>query len=137
MPAAWLSWLAPPPLPPPPPPPPASLLTSIISKFAARSSPVPPAGLPQPPLQFIGASSEALNLTSGACFTISLLILLVTWLLWSKRPSERTASKPLVTVEAASHAKDRVAVLLRRSRADSALAKHFRRLLLELGEAAL
>ena len=88
--------------------------------------------MPQPPLQFLGASSAELNLAAGACYAISLLILLVTWLLWSKRTSGRT-SKPLVAVEAASHAKDRVAVLMRRSRADSAFARHVRRLLLERG----
>ena len=114
------------------------MITTIISKcrnLAASSSPQPvvPASLPQPPLQFLGASSEELLLTAGVCLTISLLILLVTRLLWSRRTSERSASKPLVTVEVASHAKDRVAVLMRRCRTGSALARHCRRLLLERG----
>ena len=89
--------------------------------------------MPRPSLhQKLDVSSTAFLVTAGACLAISLLILLVTWLLWSK-PSTKRASKPLVTVEAAAHAKDRVAVLLRRSRADTALAKHCRRLLLERG----
>ena len=126
--------------PAPAPPAPDSFLDKLIGQLKGGPPPPPPA--PPPPASLhlkLGASGDDFVAAAVACAVLALLILLAAWAMWSKRSIRtwaKSASKPLVTVEAAAHAKDRVAVLLRRGGAGSdsvTLAKHCRRLLLERG----
>ena len=99
-----MSWLFPQPPPPPPPPPSLHLLLSATSS------------------QFL--------LAAAVFAGIALLVLLLGSFLTR---SAKAPEKPLVSVEPAAYAKERIAVLATTSKEETPLVKHVKRLLLERG----